>query len=587
MSLTVPEHVRSGFLEEGLAGSIPFGTAPSGAGDELNVIAAFKLSVIQPRDLAVANFINPYVDSFEVKTDRIDWIIRDSEDNLIIDTSNHEHFIINNFDDYTYGWVLTNDGTYLCYVAYTTGLVDVVGVYNYAAVIAPFCYELIPTQVTKITAVGYELSESTEWKTGYPQWPSEIPYSALEDDDDLGFPDDGQIEYMGEYSDPGSGQLVAYVDKEVGWPEDAYPQGAVLGSWSLVGEVVFIEGYNMDLTDDYNQSNVYFIANPGAGLGYGPDCYVETEYIHTINNQGPDANGNINIGANNCISITRPGEFEDPLNTIYYYSRSSNHLHIRGDCDICCSCEDFEAVYRALRLLNLRMIGYSIGETSYDGLGVRVENIYQEYQGWRTNFINEQTCRIEEYIQISQVYGHSGYFVSVQVYAQNNKKCAVAQTSDDDMGRMTIRLTKHNDSAPETLIVKPIEGSFWRYSDREGGNPESISLDPHGSSNQDGLFSLNSNPSADEAHAILNIDLRELGNDKNNKLMPGRYIMWTTLWYVTDYERYDLASADPPQAITVITTTTLPNGDGTVTHLHNENDLVLIPTENLSLDDAP
>jgi hypothetical protein len=582
MSLTVPEHARSGFLEEGLVSSLPFGTAHPDAGDELNVIAAFKISMIQPRDLTEADYTELYVEEFEVKADRIEWVIKDKDDNIVLDTNLLTHEVTSGFDDYTYGWVITEEGSYLCYAAYTAGLADVLGSYNYGGRIAPFSHEIIPEQVDQIIAVGYELNEDTEWKPGYPQWPSLIPDSALEEGDDIGFPDDGQIEFLGEYQDPGTGQMVPYVDKEVGWPEDGFPESVTLGSWVFTGEVIFLEGYNMDLTDNVDNSSVYFVANPGAGLGYGPDCDVSTDYIYTINNQGPDTYGNVNLASGDCISITRPGEFEEPpLDGVYTCSQSSNQLHIRGDCSICCSCEDFEAVYRALRLLNLRMAGYEIAGIDYDGVNDRIQELYNQYNGLRTKFVNEKSCRVEEVIQISQVYGHAGYFISVQVYVQNNNKCALAQVGPSDFGIMTVEFSKH--FGAESLGVRAIEGSFWLYSDRDGGNPQLLEF-PDGPTfpGQTGIYQFGGGGLLG-SHVEVHVDLQDIASDRNNKLNAGRYLMFTSLWYVSDHERHTMTGSTGIP-VTIHTTARIPTGDGGITNLDNEQDLLLVANENLGID---
>lgn len=76
-------------------------------------------------------------------------------------------------------------------------------------------------------------------------------------------------------------------------------------------------------------------ATPGEGEGRFYDC-PQDDYLYSINGTGPNGAGNINLTTDNCIRVT---------------TDTTNTVGVANDCSVCCSCEDYIAVYEAIRRL--------------------------------------------------------------------------------------------------------------------------------------------------------------------------------------------------------------------------------------------
>lgn len=146
----------------------------------------------------------------------------------------------------------------------------------------------------------------------------------------------------------------------------------------------------------------------GSGLGDSPDslCEEQEATIKTINGQGPDNQGNFILEPKDCVWWSAPWEtysiiynpmtqqFEQvPINEDPYGAR---HLKLHSDCDPCCSCEDYEDVYRVTLRQNRRLKQLCDNLiTLRERAKVRFEQVRQRIQNVQKFVLRMQTadCR--------------------------------------------------------------------------------------------------------------------------------------------------------------------------------------------------
>lgn len=137
-------------------------------------------------------------------------------------------------------------------------------------------------------------------------------------------------------------------------------------------------GYNTELevetletTDGgRNQTQITLHAQPGTGLGRFTGC-EEEQVVRSINLQPGSATGQFTIAAGDCYRVEIPhtifdGEAEP----------TPHALRLLNDCGPCCECDDYLAVYEAIRRLRNRYL--AIGQQAE-----AVRDLYrQNIQRW-------------------------------------------------------------------------------------------------------------------------------------------------------------------------------------------------------------
>lgn len=108
----------------------------------------------------------------------------------------------------------------------------------------------------------------------------------------------------------------------------------------LVGDLVFRAGTNMRITATVGEENIItFGAISGEGLNEDCNCsdLAQAPCIRRINGVGPDANGDIDIGTNNCLEIIANAD--------------QFLLTIKDICSTpCCGCPEIDAINSQLNL---------------------------------------------------------------------------------------------------------------------------------------------------------------------------------------------------------------------------------------------
>jgi len=140
-------------------------------------------------------------------------------------------------------------------------------------------------------------------------------------------------------------------------------QGSTLTKVAGPGEEFSIQpGFNMEIAqgsaDDEDTgrklTRVAINAVPGAGLGKYLICSGD-EYLFTLNGVGPDDNGNLKLGPEECYWLdipvkSGPTPIQNPDHNIASVATlESNQVRLRNACGPCCSCEDYLKAYDHLR----------------------------------------------------------------------------------------------------------------------------------------------------------------------------------------------------------------------------------------------
>ena len=225
------------------------------------------------------------------------------------------------------------------------------------------------------------------------------------------------------------------------------------------GDVFFREGFNVDLTT--SDPTISFNALPGAGFGDGPECEDSTEKpdgaVRKINSVAPDEVGNVYVGADNCIMVgpllqpisgsdnrfqytpvEAAGTEDTPFpgsirmfnghpgidgiteSTLANRSGGSPGIAINGFCAECCSCDNYEKVYKALNKVATPVFEDQNGKTG-TGLVTRAETVSAGYNCIVSQYQDIVECFKDNPVRVSAAgWGHYGYLVSAQVMIQNH-----------------------------------------------------------------------------------------------------------------------------------------------------------------------
>lgn len=180
-------------------------------------------------------------------------------------------------------------------------------------------------------------------------------------------------------------QAACTMVQRVGWPIDVPPPADVPSSFSPHEAVLdarchaimskrlrslkfgghggrsieLVAGYNSTLDDAQSvvagrrRNRVTFGLSPGAGEGRSPGCtdYIDSD-IRTINGQGPDELGNVNISGDGCVTVR-------PLSNVFFiYQRGATRLAVMPEvsaiqfddvCSPCCPCDFYVNTQTAIK----------------------------------------------------------------------------------------------------------------------------------------------------------------------------------------------------------------------------------------------
>jgi hypothetical protein len=162
------------------------------------------------------------------------------------------------------------------------------------------------------------------------------------------------------------------------------------------------------------KTSIQIDANPGAGAGkFGPPCSDNEVYISSINDVEPDSSGRIYLDAGGCYRIERPVISElnpDPAREVQL---RDNALQLSNDCGPCCSCDDFIAVWEAIRKLRNR----------YAAAVADAKSARDQYHANRTRFLENQECRLNDKLRLVMQPSCPGQLGVAVGYCNNSDEC--------------------------------------------------------------------------------------------------------------------------------------------------------------------
>lgn len=135
----------------------------------------------------------------------------------------------------------------------------------------------------------------------------------------------------------------------------------------IAGDVVFLGGYNVDITQDVPEGDLTTIelaAVPGAGIGQRP-CEQPAAVVSNVPPGMTPNKGNLEVAGDACYAVVpHPG---------------TGLIQIQGLCDACCTCDDYTDMLDQLRVLAARVAevqadldaghaAYESGVTDFNGI---------------------------------------------------------------------------------------------------------------------------------------------------------------------------------------------------------------------------
>lgn len=106
---------------------------------------------------------------------------------------------------------------------------------------------------------------------------------------------------------------------------------------------------------------------PGQGLGLNPGCTDDERLLQTLNRVPSTSHNNIGLTMGDCYRLEPV--FEQLTSSPPTYSIEPGKLKVYGDCEPCCLCSQYEAVYEAIVKL----------DETYKSLGRKSEKVRDLY----------------------------------------------------------------------------------------------------------------------------------------------------------------------------------------------------------------
>jgi len=210
-----------------------------------------------------------------------------------------------------------------------------------------------------------------------------------------------------------------------------------------------------------NNNKISILGLPGAGAGFYSNCNDPASLvIKTINKISPDKNGNFFIEVDGCIkaqpeTTVVPGTETNPVPD---FDITPGKLNIYNDCGVCCKCEYYVRVYKALKRV----------WSKWKDLGQLAEQLRDETVQTIQSWLQIQNC----------LNSNALYFKLEREPACNFLELATwCNTSSCCLNNLELRFTHilYRNGSPlstppapvqviNSLIYKPGTGSYENYS---------------------------------------------------------------------------------------------------------------------------
>lgn len=193
------------------------------------------------------------------------------------------------------------------------------------------------------------------------------------------------------YIEPAAAQLDGRVPYQIPKRVTSFRIGL---STLKAANVVFRNGFNTKVIaadpvvvdGDRRTTDVTLSAEAGSGAGrFGPACDELDSPIRRINGVGPNDRGNFLLDATDCYRVERP--VQSTLQASPRQVQIRDHtLRISNDCGPCCECDDFIAVWEAIRKLTVK----------YTDLITRTQAARDQYHANRQRYLDDLECRLDD-----------------------------------------------------------------------------------------------------------------------------------------------------------------------------------------------
>lgn len=187
----------------------------------------------------------------------------------------------------------------------------------------------------------------------------------------------------------------------------------------------FQAGYNMQMLVEavetlqgaVSATEVELSALAGAGLGQYPGCSDTENTIRSISGVAPDKNGNFIIdtgdadGKPSCYRISVPSVITNEESHVVEIEEAT--LELANDCDPCCQCSQYEAVYNAIVRLHNR----------YVALAQRAACVRDKYEENRERWIEAGRDRLAKPLRLVVMPGNGCVVEVAGAYCNNTGEC--------------------------------------------------------------------------------------------------------------------------------------------------------------------
>ena len=224
-------------------------------------------------------------------------------------------------------------------------------------------------------------------------------------------------------------------------------------------------------------TDISFNASPNSGKGrFGPGCSdVVPAELRRINTIGGDNRGNFLIDATGCYRVERP--IHSVLQESPRQVRVRDHtIQIFNDCGPCCDCDDFIAVWEAIRKLRNR----------YAALIARAQAARDLYHINRQRWNESKECREADRLRLILQPSCPGELGVAVGYCNNSEDCIdglVIHISFDYEDK-TGDCNNAADNGPLTAISTPTFGQLLCSSVFRQGNIDGTANPPKRISNE-------------------------------------------------------------------------------------------------------
>jgi len=190
------------------------------------------------------------------------------------------------------------------------------------------------------------------------------------------------------------------------------------------GDIQFKNGYNTTFTTEATVTTpgqrritpVVLEASSGSGLGkFGPPCQEADDGLRRINGVSPTERGQFYLDAGGCYRVERPlvdAITPLPARRVRVWEHA---LGISSDCGPCCECDDFIAVWEAIRKLRNR----------YATLVGQAQAIRDLYHTNRQRFLTQQSCRENDRLRLILRPSCPAQLGVAVGYCNNGSECLV------------------------------------------------------------------------------------------------------------------------------------------------------------------